>query len=578
MADTADTGNGADPFETRLQDLADRLRRLRVERGEKSLRQIAKRAEQFDNGVHLSLPTLSTGFNGERLLPLDKLILLVRTLLSWDINGDETVPPARTDPVLAEWREWRQATAELRPRRRRTPATQRPVPDAPSAIPASAVARQADRPPHADADTGTSTNDVPLAARPRRKRLGVALAAHTQRGWSLDGFTSVEAPHIKEPPVEAVEKPESGAAKLARLTDSARRKTPPPRSPIKPPEPATRKPPLEVRMPVLQPAHTEPQGPSELSKPSLAVRSVLHAIHAGRVALPPLDTGPARAICFSPTNSLMAVGGDAGVQFWDPATSSPVGEPLTKHGQVYAMAFSPTGRLFASGSSDGSVRLWAPTTQTSVGVLTSRRPTYTVCAVAFSPDGTLLATGSPDGTTRLWDTATQDLVGDPLPGRIGSLSAVAFSPDGTLLATGSPDGTARLWDPTTHTSVGSPLTTQTGSVCAMAFSPDSSLLATGSTNGTVQLWDPTTRNPIGDPLIGHTDSVHTVAFSPDGTLLATGSLDCTARLWDPTTHTSVRRRLTPHTGSVCAMAFSPDSSLLATSSDVGTVLLSPVLP
>ena len=66
--------------------------------------------------------------------------------------------------------------------------------------------------------------------------------------------------------------------------------------------------------------------------------------------------------------------------------------------------------------------------------------------MAFSPDGKTLASGSPDGTVRLWDLATSRPIGAPLTGHTGLVTSVAFSPDGKTLATGSADDTVRLWD------------------------------------------------------------------------------------------------------------------------------------
>ncbi|MFN3486306.1 MAG: WD40 repeat domain-containing protein [Planctomycetota bacterium] len=65
------------------------------------------------------------------------------------------------------------------------------------------------------------------------------------------------------------------------------------------------------------------------------------------------------------------------------------------------MAFSPEGRLLASGGADAMVRLWDPATGKEVRVLPGHGDRVT--GVAFSRVGALLASSSSDTTVRLWD-------------------------------------------------------------------------------------------------------------------------------------------------------------------------------
>ena len=84
--------------------------------------------------------------------------------------------------------------------------------------------------------------------------------------------------------------------------------------------------------------------------------------------------------------------------------------------------------------------------------------TRAVWSVKFSPDGKMLATSSEDGTVRLWDVATHQQLGKPFTGHAGPVWGVAFSSNGRTLVTGGADGTVRLWDLASHRQLGLPLT------------------------------------------------------------------------------------------------------------------------
>lgn len=196
--------------------------------------------------------------------------------------------------------------------------------------------------------------------------------------------------------------------------------------------------------------------------------------------------GPDGQLAISVTRELGMKVPSTGVKLYNPRTRQPVGRPMVPSGFTDNIAFSADGRFLAA-SCGADVWLWRPATGRPVGrPLTGH--TSAVRATAFSPDGRILATGSSDLTVRLWDPTTGQPIGHPLTGHADVVCALAFSPDGRLLATGSHDNSVRLWDPTTCQSVGQPLTEHTDTVLALAFNPDGSLLATAGSDATLRLW------------------------------------------------------------------------------------------
>jgi len=176
-----------------------------------------------------------------------------------------------------------------------------------------------------------------------------------------------------------------------------------------------------------------------------------------------------------------------------------------------------------------------------------------VHTVAYSSDGRLLASGSRDGTVRIWDTRTSEEYMPPLRSGDGSVWSVAIAPNGVTVASGTEAGVVCVWQLLGGPSSPLRLSGHSGAVPSVDYSFNSFYLASGSEDCDARIWNPETGQCLA-VLTGHAKRVGVVVFYPNSAMLVSGSHDKTIRLWRGLQSFSIAK----YDDAISSIGFAPD--------------------
>jgi len=234
-------------------------------------------------------------------------------------------------------------------------------------------------------------------------------------------------------------------------------------------------------------------------------------------------------------------------------------------GDVAAVAFSPSGKYFASGGQ--GIKLWDLTTRREMRTIGNGRTT----SIVFSPDEKYILAGEYLKRMILWNIESGQVMKEF---NIVGLSSTGISPDGRYALSGARFGKITLWDLITGDYIISAKADggfMMAEVYSVAFSSDGKYALSGGYDNILKLWDIPSLTEV-KTFKGHTGfvGIPSVNFSPDGKYALSAGGDGHVKIWDLTSGTEWKT-LAGHSGMYGAAAkFSSDGKHVISVGDAST--------
>jgi WD40 repeat protein len=279
-----------------------------------------------------------------------------------------------------------------------------------------------------------------------------------------------------------------------------------------------------------------------------------------------------RCLAFAPDGATLATGNQAGtVTLWDTITGAERYSLPGDGASLLTLSFSADGQTLVGGSGQRSLRQWNVRATGLTDLFTLKGHSEKVNSVVFGAGGKMLASRSSDGTVKLWEVTTGKERASTR-GNGGATWCMVFSPDSKTLATALGND-VKLWD------VGTGRERRTlphpSAIACASFLADRNTLVTWRKEGKINAetselkrWDARTGKEHRT-VKGDARGVVTAQFSPDGKTLALGCRGTfgintgSVRLLDANSG-GERAVLREGVSSYPGVVFSPDGTVLVT--------------